>query len=85
MSSDVLIVPEHCPNHGGRAQRWWIGPAGEGYELPFTVTVEYQSRPMDRRCLAESRNVAQEPREVRDFAQRPIPKSNPPEKDLSWG
>lgn len=49
-------------------------------ELPFTVTVEYKCRPMRGRCLAESHNVGKEPKEVRDSAQRRIPKSKPPSR-----
>ena len=77
---DVLIFPEHCPNHGAKASRWWIEPAGEGYELPFAVTVAYRCRQMKGLCLGETRNVAEEPQEVRDFAQRRIPKTDPPSR-----
>jgi len=75
-AGDLLIFAEHCPNHGARAGRYWVEPAGEGYELPYVVTVEYKCR---EGCL-DSQNVAKEPRGVRDFAQHRIPRSKPPRR-----
>jgi hypothetical protein len=76
--SDVPIFAEHCPNHGAKARRYWVESAGEGYELPYIVTVEYGCR-RAQGCL-QSQNTAQEPREVRDFAGHRIPKTAPPRR-----
>jgi hypothetical protein len=49
-------------------------PAGEGYEHPYVVTVRYKCG-----CL-ESQSVKDEPKWVRDFAGRNVPKTTPPTK-----
>jgi hypothetical protein len=59
---DVLIFPEHCPNHGAKAGRYWIEPAGEGYELLLVVTVQYRCGPQG---CTDSKSAATEPREAR--------------------
>ena len=34
MTGDFLIFPEHCPNHGKKAQRYWAEPAGSSRLSP---------------------------------------------------
>jgi hypothetical protein len=44
VTGEVLILAEHCPNHGAKAACYWVEPAGEGYELPLVVTVQYRCK-----------------------------------------
>jgi hypothetical protein len=71
-SMGVAIFPEHCPNHGKRADRYWVEPTGEGYEHLYLLMVQYKCE-----CLA-SRTVAQIPGDVQDAAGRSIRQTDPP-------